>query len=726
MKKGKMKEGICKKIRRISLFFGLCWLLFPCMVWAEPIHIKEPIHLEVQYGFGNYIKSHIAVPVRVKVVCEEESIVGKIQIQVPVQSEGNLNASIWMSDIEGRNNKEQCYIWEKEITLEAGQSLTEDFFIELPANHGYFMVCVMSKNKILISEEVVCDVTDQGSRLFMGVVSQAKEEIARLNGLEISKDAYHTNEVFLKTIALKSEDIYDNPLAFEQLDVLVVDKGTEFSKEQKEAIEIWQSRGGLYYEKEEESLVEAVSLLQKGEWAGPFDNIIRSIGQDSSKEESFDQIPLKEKIPIGRYIFIICLYLILIGPGLYWMLKGKREPYWLLGGVCAVSFLFIVIIYLIGRSINIGKPAICHKTLYEQGDSYRKESIDFSIQAYKMQDFAFVLDESYQILPKGLGMVGNKSVDTQRAETITFMQNTQQNKMLLENVSAYRQNCFYMERYTKLSEDEQITFQIRAEEESLQIYWDNPTPYCLKQVVVVMENRIAVIGEIKPYAHASVKEAKMYSYSNQGMLTLFQDLLDFSEYDFPEYEMENLMDTIKEQLEDQDYKKENAFVIGIVENESTTFSENVGFEVYGSALMKIDVEIEWEEEQIRWCPNLEVYGKVYKGKYQVDTNLLQSQQAIIDYPTSQIGKLLSLEFFSSDYDNLSYNLPFSGQIYLFNWQTDTFSEVLLWDTGRLDGLSEEYVSKMGILRIYYVADQWLFDTNSACVLPCIRVSGKVE
>ncbi len=715
-----------KNRKWIYVLLGLLLCCFPVLVWGGEAPVENVVEMKVHYGFQNNIKSNSAVPVKVEVTCISGSVSGKIQVEVPVQSEGNLNASIWMSDVDGSNNKEQCYRWEQEFILEEEESAIEIFYIELPMYESYFNVSVTNGKKTLAKKTVLCDCAENNAHLLMGVLSEDKKEINQLNGMQIGENTHYNDEVFVKTLSLGVEDIYENPLALEQLDILIVDKGTEFTREQKNSIAIWEQNGGLYYEREGESLQELLFFFKTGEYADRFQALLDQVGSYHSYNKNFDHIPLKEKVPIGRYIFLILLYLVVIGPGLYWMLRGKKEPYWLIGSVCGISFGFIFIVYLVGRSINMGTPAICHETLYEQDGNYLKETIGFSVQAYQMQDFELVLNDGYEIFPKSLGMGGAQRVDVQSAETITFQRDSERNTMLLEHMSAYRQNCFSMEKYKVLREEEQITFKIHGNGDTLQIRWNNPTSYFMRQAIVVLENRIAVVGDVKPQSHGIVEQAKLYAYSDNAMSMPLKALLDFSDSQFPEYEIENLSNKIWEMMYDVEQRKDGAFVIGILGNEQSVFQENIGFDVYGTALLKIAVDIDWVSEQRFWCPNLETYGTVYKGEYSAAMNLLESKEAIVDYQTSHIGELVSLEFFPADYHRLEHDIAFDGKIYVFNWQMGMFNEFLFWKENPYEDMLGPYISDTGVLRVYYVMDEELANSNRSCVLPCIKASGKVE
>ena len=408
-----------KYIRYIIL--GLFLLLFPCRVWGQSAPVVVEVEMDVSYGFGNTIKSNSCVPICVELSCKNNTVAGTLQVEVPIQSEGNLNASIWMSDPDGMSNKNQCYIWERQVNLEAGETQTEILYIKLPFYNGYFNVEFLSDDiETAVSEQIYCDYTENSSRLLVGVVSEDTIEISQLNGMQVKAEGYYNSDIFVKALSLKPEEIYDNPLALQQLDLLIVDKGTEFTKEQKAAIELWHESGGLYYEREEEHLNEVYLLLTSGENEERFLGLLDKMNYYYFYSNNFDYIPLKEKIPLGRYILIIAIYVAAVGPGLYWMLRNKKDPRWLVGSVSVLSLVCFLCVYLSGRNINMSTPTICYDILYEQQGEYLNETVDFSVQAYQMQDYELNLDGGYHVRPQNMGSAGIGEVDTQTSEIVTF------------------------------------------------------------------------------------------------------------------------------------------------------------------------------------------------------------------------------------------------------------------------------------------------------------------
>ena len=61
------------------------------------------------------------------------------------------------------------------------------------------------------------------------------------------------------------------------------------------------------------------------------------------------------------------------------------------------------------------------------------------------------------------------------------------------NMAAFIQNFFKLEKSRRLEEQEQVQIQLSAEEGKLSGTWKNPTAYHLENVLLVMQNRGAVL-----------------------------------------------------------------------------------------------------------------------------------------------------------------------------------------------------------------------------------------
>ena len=79
-----------------------------------------------------------------------------------------------------------------------------------------------------------------------------------------------------------------------------------------------------------------------------------------------------------------------------------------------------------------------------------------------------------------------------------------------------------------------------------------------------------------------------------------------------------------------------------------------------------------------------------------------------------------------DYDDTRFFYPFEGKIAVYNWMTGEFQEIQDWKTMLQGGDVISYISSTGVIRIRYLLDDTNYDANRSCMLPCIRLCGKVR
>ena len=236
-------------IKRIVSIHGifLCILLFflPVSVRAE-----DTVNMNLNYGFQNNAKSGSCFPLNIDLENTGDAFRGSLEISVPIIGDNmGITNSLWMGVSEWGNNNNRVYRYQKEIVLEKGEKRKETFYLELPAFEGYLEVRVKSGNAVLCEDSLTCGFSENSSRILVGIVSPDLNGMESLDGMQIQADNGYGLESFVKTIPLQAEDIYPNPDAFSQLDVLIVDLGTEFSIEQQIALNRWKENGVFYIER---------------------------------------------------------------------------------------------------------------------------------------------------------------------------------------------------------------------------------------------------------------------------------------------------------------------------------------------------------------------------------------------------------------------------------------------------------------------------------------------
>lgn len=704
----------------------ICFLLLlPINVYGET---QAPLTMEVTYGFQGIVKSGNCFPLRLKLTSHQESKEYTIEIQVPAEAvSDSISTSIWMNGESWNNNSDRVTTYKKTVTLQKGETKEEIFYLNLPVLESVINIYVKDGSKTVAQEEINCIFTDNTYRILTGVITQNTEGLENLDGMHVAMDEYYGSDTFVKIIQLEPYELYTNPDALSQLDVLIVESGTEFSEEQTAALGEWNENGGFILEQQGEALDVCFQQLLQGEEKDSFLDYLHSMTMYfHSGTTELDLIPVSEKPELMKYLVILLIYILLVGPGFHYYLKRKNKQKHIWTCICGTSVIAFVFIAVLGMGTRVSAPYICYHTLYEQREEALKETIEFSIQAPYNSSYHMYVDNSYEITTLQENTYGTNAVKNALAENITITYGEEKNQITIDNVATFTPNAFSLKRKQEMSRENQIQVQLQVKEDGKTLFggWTNPTSFTIKNALLVLPNQVAVLGKLKANTATQNQEYVLSSYGNSGMDLFIEEQLDFSDFQYQAYEASNLSEQVWSTLYNS--KTNQAYVIGIVENDEASFQENTGYKAYGSALMRIPVDINWESNGSYWCPNLKIHSESLDGNYNAETNLINGTQATVDYSVQSFVSVEKMEFYQMDYDDTRFFYPFKGKIAVYNWMTGEFQEIQDWKTMLQGGDVISYISSTGVIRIRYLLDDTNYDANRSCMLPCIRLCGKVR
>lgn len=710
-------------VKRIGSLILMCLLfLFPVSVRAEK---EESIDMYLKYGFQDNVRSGSCFPLNIYMENHGDAFKGTLEISVPVQAEDRqLSASIWMGS-EWGTHKDRVYCYKKDISLAEGESREETFYLEIPAFDGYMHVCLKDGSQVVSERELTCSFSENNSRVLVGVIASSAEGMGDLDGMQIQSDNGYGMEAFVKVIPLKPEEIYPNPDALNQLDVLIVDAGTGFSQEQQIALTRWKDSGGFYIERTGENLYKLFLDFLSGENGDEFQKYLGwMVSYSFGDDWGLSQVPVKERPSMGKFFIFLCVYAVIAGPVMYLSLKKRGRQKYLWTCICALSVVFMGVIGLLGKKTYIYAPFISYSGIYEQQEDVWSETAGIGIQAPYNNDYHLYLDSEYRLLPLNLGTDSLKSIQSDTAEHVTIRLGEDSNRISLENIASFTQSCFKLEKNRKVGEDEKIHISLAGDGDRVSGTWKNPTGYDIRNAVLVMRNRAAVLGDMAAGEEGDITECTLYSVGNSGMEILMKEQMNFDGFEYPDYEISNLSSRVWSVLRNE--HPGQTYLLGIVENPDLTFQKNSGYKIYGSALFQMAVDVDWSMGGYQWCPNLETTGTSQNGEFSYETNLMHGKEATVDYQTDIFEQMETLTFFQADYDDERYFFPFQGNVALYCWETGTFEEIQNWETTLQGEKLKRFLSQEGVIRVRYLLDDTLNTTDRVCMLPCLKAAGKVE
>lgn len=715
-----------KKKAGIVLFL-IVFLLFPGVVSAQSQKIEEQVLMHLEYGFKDNAKSGSCFPLKVMMQNQGEDFKGSLEITIPVQGDyHDISENLWLGNSEWATMNNRVYCYKREVSLPAGEEKTEIFYLELPQFEADLHVVLNGENGVAASQELTLNFSENNLRILIGVLSSDSVGAEKLDGIMVEPRSTYGMEAFVKTILLETEDIYPNPEALCQLDVLILDKGTVFSPEQQAALLRWEKNGGFLLERDQEDLDVLFEHFLNGEQREDFEKHLENMSSYSfGDDEGVSEVPVRQRPSMGKYMVILCIYVVIAGPGLYLFLRRKNKLKYLWSGVCLASVIFLLIIWMLGKETNLSAPVISSCGLYEQQGNVWDETQHIGIQAPFNNSYYLYLDNSYRLMPTHQGSESLRKYSPDTVETVTIEMQEESNKILMEQMSAFTQIGFSLNKSHVMKDEETIKINLEGNGKSIWGDWENPTGYQINNAILVMKNRAAILGTLPSQESGTVRGEILYSCGNGGTEILMNEKMDFSEYEFPEYEINNMVGEIWKKLRYSDDSE--AWLIGIVDNPDLSFQLNSGYQIYGTTLFASPVTINWNQDGTLWIPNLEARGVSVSGEFSSDTNLMYGNAAVVEYSLSELENVKSLTLFDAEYDEQKYYFVFRGNVAFYCWETQSFEEIENWDMTLSGKDITRYLSSDHTIRVQYLLDDSLKNiADRSCMLPCICAEGKAK
>ena len=702
-------------------------LLFPGVVSAQSQKTEDQVLMNLEYGFKDNVKSGNCFPLKVTMQNQGADMEGSLEIPIPVQGDyHDISENLWLGNSEWATMNDRVYCYEKEVSLAAGEEKTEIFYLELPNFEADLHVVLKGENGVAASQDLILNFSENNLRILVGVICSDEVDTEKLDGIMVESNSTYGIEAFVKTILLESEDIYPNPEALSQLDVLIMDKGTVCSPEQQAALVRWEEKGGFLLERDQEELDVLFDDFLNGAQRKDFEKHLEDMTSYSFGDDTgVSEVPVTERPSMGKYMVILCIYAVIAGPGLYLLLRWKKKLKYLWSSICLASVTFLLLIWMLGKETNLSAPVISSCGLYELQGNVWTESQNIGIQAPFNNPYYLYLDNSYQLMPIHLGTDSVRKYSSDTVETVTIEMQEESNKILLEQMSAFTQVGFSLKKSHVLKDEEIVKINLEGNGNSIWGTWENPTGYQINNAMIVMKNRAAILGNLLSHESGTVSGEPLYSCGNGGTEVLMKERMDFSEYEFPEYEIANMVGEIWKKLRSSDDSE--AWLIGIVDNPDLSFQMNSGYRVYGTTLFAAPVTIDWNPDGTLWIPNLEARGVSVSGEFSEDTNLMYGNAAVVEYSLSELENVKSMTLFDAEYDERKYYYAFRGNVALYCWETQSFEEIENWDMTLSGKELTRYLSSDHTIRVQYLLDDSLKNiADRSCMLPCICAEGKAK
>ncbi len=582
-------------------------------------------NIDFSYGFEENYQDGNHVPVRVTISNQsavefEGYFVFQVKNDTTSIYQGNSGAGIIAKLFPGvkksEDTRNSLFIYRFPIHIPANSEITKTFSAGLMAENVSY--CILSlenslNDTVYSREETISNEDFFRSAVRVCVVEEETDYGRQLNGITLNDGVYE-----VEASSARPEELSGLAESYAP-DVLILLEHTmeELSEEAQREITQWQAEGGyLVVFGEKDEYTESQRSAFKEAPAEFLKNILDedTTGQIVAKRNAnyqkyytisdlLENTKVRNRPNTVLYGVLILIYLILVGPGLYYILKklGKRRYLW--GAICGCSACFLVVISLLGRTTQLKAPVLTYIREIWQNDSYQKESINFCAQAPYNASYELYLDPSYDLVSYNrMDYVSNNVVETPEKDDdyekteISF--GDQKNRVELSNMAAFALNEFGMQKTKVLEADEGLAGEFQFWDQAVSGTVKNETGYDMTGCVLALPGYFVWIGDLKNGEEKTLEQVPADSAREITSWDAVQDL--------PEIEKNYLEGVVYNYMPN---RTTNCLLFGKIKGEGDSFQMDSGYEAYGISYYFEETSVEMTKDGVVYCP----YAQEYSG-----------------------------------------------------------------------------------------------------------------
>ena len=496
---------------------------------------------------------------------------------------------------------------------------------------------------------------------------------------------------------------------------------------------VWNTKGKYILEK----ITEQLSSSKKTQLNMELKNNNYFYELRNSLEIVTDSITPK----MSKYSIVLGIYLFLVGPLLYIVLKklDKRNLTWVL--VPAFSVVFSLVVYIMGTDTRISKPYVQYVTFSNIENGIESEELLFTLTAPYNNAYQVTVPAEYEItLPVTYDYYGSYNYDKRSNEyDMSIGYGAEVTTLNIQNQGAFEPAYFSASSMKDTESLIETNISLKEESENEISYTGtvtNKLGYNLESAILCVESNYFLLGDIANGETKKIEDCKVYPiYSIDGIWNT--DLIELAvggniwgnsnkkklkQYYALEY---------KFRTDFEDNLREN-YLIGVTEDSSNPVIDAIGLKASGIKLMTTSVQVNYQTKQNEiYIPYLDNHYKitVLNGTYATEYRYIHSELLELEVQFGKEDKITSLIYpKASNPENngiFLYEGFYCGTIDAFNYKTGQYE--MIFESGKPSKLTniKPYLSKNNTMRLQFNIDESARNTDSIS-LPVLAVTKEAK
>lgn len=382
---------------------------------------------------------------------------------------------------------------------------------------------------------------------------------------------------------------------------------------------------------------------------------------------------ISSKPSVILYGFILIVYVVLVGPILYVILKkvNKREKIWL--AIPLVTLVFTAIIYLSGFMYRMNKPLVSTFTLIELNDTTQSEKIYTNIICPKPKEYKIQFAEGYTGFRSNVDNYTYSMFDTGNKELqIDYMlkKNSAGTEVYLNTTEPFEENALLI---NKNSENNigSIEHNLTCSTTGFEGTVTNNTCYDLQDVVVTFESYLCLVGDVKKGETVTIDSSKIVVMASYGTFDkLYPDKQLYLDKEmYLHYQMNNMIE--QNVIDKQAYGK--GYIWAGITSYKPELINSANVKRAGSGVILSSYSASYSDISGEFYPVIDGFAIAEQGGFDTYDRCMYDAEAVVTYSFANMATLTELHHLGAE--QITYGTL--ADVYAYNVDTGEYEQIFV-------------------------------------------------
>lgn len=720
-------------------------------------------------------ESECSIKMSVSIGFEQSVKIGRMaNVKITCTNQGKELKGYLQAMVTGSKSRDYC-IYQSEITLDAGKktNINKAIPTEEDLSEVTFRI-TDTKGNVIISQKKKITLEEDEKAFYVGLIGESQDYLKVVGGNTF------------KVIPIANADIPQCADGLDTLDAIYIGVNYihYFRTEKLEAVKEWNKAGGNvflgckseellnflevdkstckpikdnqgeilynYYENENGIVLEWIAsddfitaIKKSQEYAKNvidnmnthFSNAHRRRFQERNTKKSCEnnligslEISDVKYLPnTVQYTLILIVYVLLIGPVFFLILRKIKKTIFYYVGIIIASGVFTFIFIIIGKNTRVESPIINSITFlnYEEGNKKVNEKNYFSVKLPVSSSELFSIEKKCNIELKNLVAEGNYTdIDWNYNKKCNILITKKEDSSSVEIEDSLYMKPYVFESKSIVELEGTIPYELYLDGENLSGTIKNQLGFDLENAILISDYRAVPIGELENGTSYTVGE-------NQYIINKYEMMYNISSVVEKLSELKNTGNqnnllqlrkfaamTYCLQACCSSFENET-YLIGFVKETDASLLDGITKEGIRCVVYHMD-HVKKEYNGKKLLTDFSEYEAIASGSYNEVSRVMKTDTVVV----------YVLADSSYYYDSLIYNetlnetTHFKGKISLYNNLTNEYDEI--FQDGNIQKIDrEKYVASNNFLIVKYSCPQKTFG-NQVNVLPIISATMEVK